>query len=132
MPQEEGKLLNQRAVVELLTTLPDEDLLAVLQAVFKVKRPNPEEDAYNQNCYFLGSASRLLASEEGEPERWEPWEIEAVAYIDRAAYPNILLDDNGPDYGFCQGGTCQSCGMTVRSNVKHGICPICGNKVYMT
>jgi rubrerythrin len=125
-------LVEQPTVVALLRTIPDEDLLAILQAVFEVKRPNPEEDAYNQNCYFLGTASRLLASLEGESEHWKPWKIEAVAYIDHEAYPNTSSGNNGPYYGFCEGGACQNCGMAMRSNVKHGICPICGNKVYMT
>lgn len=59
----------------------------------------------------------------------DPWEIQAVAYRDPALWP---ADNLGPDWGFCEFGQCQECGTAVRSNVKEGICPVCGAKVRMT
>jgi len=121
--------MQQDEVVEFLKNLADEQLLAILQKVFTTKRPNQEEDRYNKNRFFLGTASSLLESEHDQPERWGDWNLEAVAYPDPAHYGP---DGLGPDWGFCEGGTCDVCHTQVRSNVKHGICPICHSKVYMT
>lgn len=114
-----------RALAAELISLPDEHLLEVLRQVFAERRPNPEEDAYNRNRFFLATASSLLADDE---VTWEPWEIEAVAYPDPDHYDGGL----GPDYGFCQFGECLTCGTATRSNVKNAICPICGTSVYGT
>ena len=116
-----------QGVVEQLSALTDEELRETLFEVFKVKRPNPEEDAYNRNCYFLGTASIMNDAEPNEKAKWGKPEIEAVAYIDREKYSDGL----GPDWGFCQFGHCE-CGVAVRSNYKEGICPICSSKVKMT
>ncbi|WP_144405632.1 hypothetical protein [Aliterella atlantica] len=97
--------------------------------MFKTRRPNPEEDKYNKNCFFLGTASSLLESSEGEAERWGTCEIAAVANVDKEVYGEDVL---GIDWGFCQFGTCSSCGIGVRSNLKHGVCPTCGSKVAMS
>ena len=51
-------------------------------ALFAVKQPAPEEAAYCRNRFYLGTAWSDLASGEGEPQRWEPWELDAVAYVD--------------------------------------------------
>jgi hypothetical protein len=115
-------------LIERLKSLPDAEFLAILQEVFRWRQPNAEENGYNRNHYFLGTASSLRESDDGEPERWASWSIEAVAYIDRDVYP----EGAGPDWGYCQFGTCQSCQIHVRSNVKNGICPICGSNVYMS
>jgi hypothetical protein len=120
--------VERHRIADALRSLPDEQLLAVLQEVFSFRRPNPEEDRFNQNRYFLGTSSRLLESGEGEPDKWGSWKFEAVAYIDRNHYPA----GNGPDYGLCQFGACSTCGIRVRSNVKNGVCPICSTKVSMT
>ncbi len=63
------------------------------------------------------------------PVEWEPWKFEAVAYVDPEHYGEGHL---GPDWGFANEGKCESCGSWVRSNVKRGLCSICGSKVYMT
>jgi hypothetical protein len=117
-----------KALIDHLKSLPDAEFLATLQEVFRSRQPNPEERGYTRNQYFLGTATSVRESEEGEPEVWEPWSLAAVAYRDREEY----RDGVGPDWGFCQFGTCETCQMPVRSNVKHGICPICGTKVSMT
>ena len=115
-------------IADALKSLPDEQFLALLEEVFSSRRPNPEEDRFDQNRYFLGTSSRLLESDEGEPDKWGPWKFEAVAYLDRNHYPA----GNGPNYGFCQFGACSTCGIRVRSNVKNAVCPICSTKVSMT
>lgn len=113
-------------ISRFLAALPDEQLLTVLQEVFKTKRPNPEEDEYSRNRFFLGTADSLL--DDATPPAWGPWSIMAVAYPDR----DVLAEGFGPDWGFCQSGTCGECGTNVRSNEKRGVCPICFNNVYMT
>jgi hypothetical protein len=113
-----------------LQSLPDEVLIEVLKAVFAVRQPNPEEARYNHNGFFLGTFSRIADDDEAEDGTlvWTaPWEIHAVAYIDHQRYAT-----GGPDWGFCQFGTCQTCGIAVRSNGKEGHCPICATPVYMT
>jgi hypothetical protein len=116
-------------IVEYLSRCSNPELREILFAIFQTRKPNPEEDKYNRNCFFLGTASRLLENEAGEPEHWGSWEIEAVAYVDREEYGEDVLD---PEWDFCQFGECQSCGIAVRSNLKRGVCPVCSSKVYMS
>jgi hypothetical protein len=119
-------------IIGYLSQCSNLELRELLFAVFQTRRPNPEEDEYNKNCFFLGTASSLLESSEGEPEHWGDWKIEAIAYVDREEPGESAEDGLEPDWGFCQFGKCQSCAMAVRSNLKHGICPICGSKVSMS
>lgn len=116
-------------VVEYLSQCSDPELREILFAIFQTRRPNPEEDKYNKNCFFLGTASSLLESSDEEAEPWDTWKIEAVAYVDEEEYGEDVL---GTDWGFCQFGECQFCGISVRSNLKHGVCPVCGSKVSMS
>jgi hypothetical protein len=120
--------MNDEDAVQYLGNLPVERLVAVLRRVFAAKQPAPEEAAYCRNLFYLGTASSVDLSDEGEPPRWEPWELNAVAYVDLDHWDNEF----GPDYGLCQEGSCPSCGTRVCSNVKRGICPICGSRIYMT
>jgi hypothetical protein len=120
--------MDRHQLTQHLLALSDADLLNVLEQVFQHRRPNPEEDHFNHNCYFLGTASQMLTSESDEPEIWGKWEHEAVAYKNRTAYPDTFE----PNEGFCQFGTCQQCSTAVRSYVKKAICPICGTPVYLT
>jgi len=115
-------------VVRRLEACSDEELREVFSQVFKARRPYPAEEAYHHNRYFLGVASRQLAGEPQEPERWEPAAVYAVADVDRSAYG----DGPGPDVGFSQFGTCDGCGVKVCSNLKQGLCPICGEPVSMS
>ena len=114
-------------VVDYLRQLPIEHLVAVLRQVFDARQPVGATKV-DRERFFLGTASSGLVSQEGEPERWGPWHIEAVAYPDPAHYGQQL----GPDYGLAQEGSCASCQITVRSNVKNALCPICGAKVHLT
>ena len=54
--------------------------------------------------------------------------VEAVASPDPSHYGESL----GPDWGLCQFGVCGTCGVGARSNVKNGICAVCGATVFMT
>lgn len=116
-------------IVGYLSQCSSPELREILFAVFQTRRPNPEEDKYNKNCFFLGTASSLLKTDEVELEHSRSWQIEAVAYVDKEEYGE---DVTGRDWGFCNFGECQSCGMAVRSNLKHGVCPICDSKVFMS
>lgn len=120
--------MNRQKVIEYLRQSPVEELVAVLQAVFKDRQPAPEEESFCRNRFFLGTAWSELESDEGQPHRWGPWDVDAVAYPDPDEYGESL----GPDYGLCQSGTCTGCGFEVRSNVKRGLCAICGAGVNMT
>ena len=116
-------------IIEYLSGCSNPELREILFAVFQNRKPNPEEDEYNKNCFFLGTASKLLESNDEETERWGNWKIKAVAYVDREEYGE---DELGTDWGFCQFGECQFCGISVRSNLKHGVCPVCHSKVSMS
>lgn len=116
-------------MIRLLAEKSDAELREILAEVCRSRRPNPEEDEYNRNCFFLGTASSLLENEPDKAERWGPCRLHAVAYVDHDEYPD---DHPGPDWGFCQFGTCGGCGTDVRSNYKRGVCPICGTEVTMT
>jgi hypothetical protein len=120
--------MDKQHLTQHLVALSDADFLEVLEAVFAQRRPNLEEDTYNHNRYFLGTASQERTSDSGEPEQWGSWSLEAVAYINRTIYP----DGMESDIGFCQFGTCPQCHTAVRSYVKNGYCPICRAAVYMT
>ena len=122
--------MDRDEVVDYLTGLPTEQFVDVLRRVFARKQPAPEESAYCRNKYYLGTASsdQLESDNDEEPPRWGPWEHDVVAYPDPQAWGDSL----GPDYGLAQVGSCGTCGVRVRSNVKQGLCPICGGKVYMT
>jgi hypothetical protein len=119
--------MNDEDAIEYLSGLPDERLVDVLRRVFAVKQPAPEEASYCRNRFYLGTAWSNLESDEGHPQRWGQWELDAVAYVDPAEWGGSL----GPGYGLAQAGSCGTCGMRVRSNVKNGLCPICGARVYM-
>jgi hypothetical protein len=122
--------ISKQQVIEYLSHCSDAEMRAVLQAVFQVRTPNPEEAHFNRNCYFLGAESSTLEdAEEGEPERWDPYRIEAIAYVDEEIYG---VGRVGIDWGFCQFGECEQCGVSVRSDLKFGICPICNGKVGMS
>lgn len=120
--------MDRQRIAECLLQLKDEELVAVFRNVFSDRLPSPEEAGHCRNRFFLGTAWSYRQSDEDEPERWGPWQIDAVAYPN----PTVWGDSLGPNYGLCQAGTCGGCGLTVRSNVKEGICPICGDAVYMT
>ena len=120
--------MERRELAEQLRRLPVEELVAVLHDVFAARGPFPEEAAFCRNRFFLGVASSDLESGDGEPERWGPWRIEAVAFSDPSHYGKSL----GPDWGLCQSGECGDCGVGARSNVKNGICAVCGATVHMT
>jgi hypothetical protein len=120
--------MDRDAVGDYLSELPVEELVAVLRKVFETRQPMPEEASFCRNRFFLGIAWSELLSDRGEPETWAPWRVEAVAYPDPSEYGESL----GPDYGLCQEGTCATCSVAVRSNVKHGLCPVCNSSVYMS
>ncbi|MEW4571149.1 hypothetical protein AB1L88_25035 [Tautonia sp. JC769] len=120
--------MDRRELAEELRRLPVEELVAVLRDVFEARCPFPEESAFCRSRFFLGVASSDLESDGGEPERWGPWRIEAVASPDPSHYGGSL----GPGWGLCQSGGCGACGVGARSNVKNGICAVCGAAVFMT
>lgn len=119
--------VERQQLVEHLSRLPIEELVAVLRELFNIRIPNPEETSFNHSRFFLGIASSLLESDDGGSEQWGPWELAAVAYPDPAHYTGL-----GPDWGLCQFGGCMVCGVEARSNVKNGLCSVCGASVYMT
>jgi hypothetical protein len=92
--------MEHRRLVERLRRLPIAELVAVLGEVFDTRRPSPEDSAFCRNRFFLGIASSDLESDGCEPERWGPWEIEAVAYPDPAHYGGGLGPESG-DRALC-------------------------------
>lgn len=116
-------------LLEILTKIPNGDLIDLLEQVFAEKIPYPLETEYCRSKYYLGLAtSNDLREDEIDAPDWSEWEKGAVAYIDREEYP-FGAD---PEISYGEYGHCTKCNINVRSSVKHGICPICGRKVYMT
>ncbi|MEO6811800.1 MAG: hypothetical protein ABI353_22050 [Isosphaeraceae bacterium] len=120
--------MERRQLVESLSRLPVEELAAVLREVFDGSLPWPKEQSFCRNRFFLGVASSDLESDEDQAERWGRWKLEAVASPDPTHYGT----QTGPDWGLCQSGECGVCGVGARSNVKHGLCAVCGADVSMT
>ena len=120
--------MERQRLSEQLARLPVEELVAVLRDVFAARLPFPEEAAFCRSRFYLGTAHSDLLSDPGAAEAWGPWQTDAVAYPNPAEWGDSL----GPDYGLCQAGTCMGCGTAVRSNVKGGVCPVCGAAVWMT
>jgi hypothetical protein len=114
-------------LVERLLAASDGELREVLRQVFERRMPYPEEAAYHRSRFFLGVVSSELESEPEAPERWGAYQLRAVAYADRDTYG----DDPGPD-GWAQRGTCEACGTSVCSNLRQGVCPVCGAAVRMS
>lgn len=126
-----------QALAELLKPLSNDELVAVLQEVFTHKRPYPERKEVVGELasrFFIGVAYGTLAAIEDEQLDWEdhrnelPIEIEAVAYTDFDAYGR----DTYWEDEFCQTGDCSTCGITLTSNAKKAICPICNGRKYLS
>ncbi|HEX4613507.1 MAG TPA: hypothetical protein VH092_35320 [Urbifossiella sp.] len=114
--------------VAFLQGLPPAELVRVMQQVFAATIPFPGEATFCRSKWFLGIAhSFRRPSDMGELEEWEPWQIEVAAYHrpgDHPGGPNDLGQSSG-------GGECCG-GISHRSNIKSGVCAICGRDVGMT
>ena len=86
--------MERQLLVEHLSRLSIEKLVAVPRELFDIRIPYPEETSFNHSRFFLGIASSLLESDDGGSEQWGPWELTAVAYPDPAHYIGL-----GPDWG---------------------------------
>ena len=75
-------MTEKKEAVKYLSALSDEELREVLFEVFQTKRPNPEEDKFNRNCFFLSTASIFNEATSDEPERWGQPEIKVSAASD--------------------------------------------------
>ncbi len=115
-------------LVSALRSLPDEWLVDVLTEVFERRRPYPDDGTAADARYYLGIAERDRDERTGA---WTgPAEHVAVAYADPAHRSGP--GDAGPDWGLCQEGTCDSCGIGLLSNRKQVRCPLCGAARYLT
>ncbi|MEO0474402.1 MAG: hypothetical protein AAF085_00335 [Planctomycetota bacterium] len=114
----------QSEVISFLNRLPIEELVQVLEKTFRERDPAPGEEAYYSARYCLAIASREKL---GQSDIWESTDIELVAYPDP-----VKNNGAGPADGLCQSGQCAECGVRVRSNCKHCVCPACSIPVYLT
>jgi rubrerythrin len=113
--------MSHRKSVAELRRLPLEELVAILEEVFKLRQADQKQSESMCERLFIGLAQK-------NSESPQSYMLQAVAYPD----PNFYGKALGPDWGFCQSGVCMACATTVRSNVKHALCPICGASVYLT
>lgn len=121
-----GGAVLEAQTIAFLAGLPPAELVRVMQRVFAASVPFPSEEKHCRSKWFLGIAHSWRASEPGEPLEWEPWQIEAAAYNPPGSPggPHDLAQSSG-------GGPCCG-GISHRSNLKRGVCPICGREVGMT
>lgn len=117
--------MNRKEIIKHLQQMSIEELVATLREVLPAQQtwtstPNSRDDRL-----VLAVASKNI-----DPDRADesPCTLEAVAY----PAPAECGDELGPDWGLCQDGTCPRCRIPVRSNVKRGTCPSCGESVSMT
>ena len=124
---------NLQEISAELSSLTDEELVAVLQNIFAGRQKAVPDPSIRSQHYFVGIAYQLDENDEvGQPPQWSNWKISVVAKPDPTDYaPDATGLFVGADWGFCQEAEC-SCGYHVRSNMKRGICQICGRNVWMT
>lgn len=115
---------DEKKVIEYLEKCTKKDLRYILQQVFKTRSIKTEHE---ERSFFLGEAFKDFLNEPGEPK----WEFAAVAYVDTDQYAEGTRGLEG-DYIFFQHGKCDTCGIWVVSDLKGGICPVCGSKVALT
>lgn len=113
-------------LVSTLRSLPDEWLVDVLTDVFQRRRPGPDDGTAPDARYYLGVVDRDRDEHTGA---WTgPAEHAAVAYAAHRSGPG----DVGPDWGLCQEGVCDSCGVDLLSNRKQVRCPLCDAARHLT
>lgn len=123
---ERGGPLVEAQTIAYLQSLPPAELVRVMRQVFATNVPFPSEAAFCRSRWFLGIAHAWRCSQPGAPVEWEPWQIEVAAYNP----PDSL---GGPgDLGQSSGGGGCCGGISHRSNLKRGMCPICGREVGLT
>ncbi len=113
--------------------LSDEELIAVIYNDLSERTPYEDESAFCKSNYFIGIGYQEDKSKIEGVQKWGEWDITSIAKPDVTEYgipsSEIFI---GVDWGFCQHGECCNCGFEVSSNMKHGICQICNEKVYMS
>lgn len=78
----------------------------------------------NRNTSDLAEWQGHLVLSDAEKVTGERWSTVVIA---------LPEDDNFADEcPICQSGTCETCGIQVRSVAKRAICPVCLSKVYCT
>jgi hypothetical protein len=125
-------LKSLREISTELSALSDEELVAVFQEAFSGRPKTTAEPWIRSMHYFVGITYQYDESDDGLPPQWSSWKISVIAKPDPAEYQNDSAElFVGADWGFCQEAEC-SCGYHVRSNMKCGVCQICGKNVAMT
>lgn len=112
----ENKLQNLAKKLDYLNV---RELIYVLSKVLPKHEPYKKDPVIEKYSLVLGVAY----SEEGNSR------LDIVAYPDTDKYG----DDPGPDWGLCQSSwSSEWDDIKYVSNVKHGISPYSGEKIYMT
>ena len=113
--------MNLQSVTEYLRGIPLTEFVPAIQTILAAHPTGTSEPGSTADHFFLGIARQKL---EGSPG----YTVEAVGSANPVHYGDTL----GPDWGLAQSATCRACTTTVRSNVKHALCPICGREIYLT
>jgi hypothetical protein len=126
----------KRTLIEIaaeLRDLPDEELATVFHLAV-ADRKLTEYPWLRGQHYVMALAYQADESDDEATERWGQWQLAMITRPDPDHYSRAISGELilGEDLGFCQEGTCIECGADCCSNLKHGICPICGAKVFMT
>lgn len=106
---------SRESAVAYLRTLADKELAELFYEAIR-DRPSLESPAERRHL-VLAEVSR---DEEGK------WDLEVISPADAA--------DGKWAVGvpICQAGTCDGCGLQVRSWAKHMVCSVCGTRAYGT
>ena len=103
---------SRQAIVQYLRALADKELAEVF---YEATRDRPSSDVAEAKRHFvLGEVSL----EEGK------WDLEVISPADAADGPWAS------GVPICQSGTCDGCGLQLRSWAKHMSCSVCGAKAY--
>ena len=103
---------SRQSVVRYLRALADKELAELF---YEATRERPSSDVAEARRHFvLGDASL----DDGA------WSVEVISPADEAHGPWAA------GVPICQSGTCDGCGLQIRSWAKHMLCSVCGTKAY--
>jgi hypothetical protein len=120
--------MDKAEIIKSLQGMHGSELIDVLRQVFPTRMEVEKEENIVEYRMFLGVAIKEnIGDDEDYIVEWGPWILHAVAYADEKEYGKTFTGEP-----FLQYGRCENCNIEICSHVTKALCPICGNKVYLT